>query len=64
MQSGLSDGIRERNRTIEFRIQSSSGKEQDRESNQHVKEVEEIVPLGLNILLNACRLITLGIISQ
>lgn len=64
MQSGLYDGIRGRDRTVEVRIQSSSGKEQDRESNQHVKEVEEIVPLGLNTLLNVCRLIILGIISQ
>lgn len=64
MQSRLYDGIRGRDRTVEVRIQSSSSTEQDGPSNQHVKEVEEIVPLGLNTPLNACRLITLGIISQ
>ena len=42
----------------------SSGKEQDGPSNQHTEKVEENVTLGLNTLLNACRLITLGIISQ
>lgn len=64
MQSGLYDGIWRRDRTVEVRIQSSSSTEQDGTSNQHVKEVEEIVPLGLNTLLNVCRLIILGIISQ
>ena len=34
-----------RDRTVEVRIQSSSGKEQDKESNQHVKEVKENVSL-------------------
>lgn len=48
MQSGLYDGIRGRDRTVEVRIQSSSGKEQDRDSNQHFKKVKENVSSGLN----------------
>lgn len=49
MQSGLYDGIRGRDRTVEFRIQSSSGKEQDGPSNQHAEKVESDVPRCLNM---------------
>lgn len=48
VQSGLYDGIRGRDRTVEGRFIPSSSTEQDRESNQHFKKVKENVSSGLN----------------
>lgn len=48
MQSGLYDGISQRNRNVEGRSIPSSGKVTEWESNQHIKEVEENVSPRLN----------------